>query len=64
VVLLAGCLKVVSPVLQTLTGSFCNDTIWFLSSLMAALHLIFHDYNYVLKPHSIKTYVGHMLSYR
>lgn len=33
-----------SPVLQTLTQSYCNDTIWAQTILLAAMHICFHNY--------------------
>ena len=37
-------LLAVSPVLQTLTQSFSDDTMWALTMLFSAVHIIFYDY--------------------
>eukprot|EP00808_Paulinella_micropora_P029212 g48460.t1 len=49
--LLAAILLGLSPVLQTLTSTYSSDTIWALSFLLLALHLIAHDYSYINTPH-------------
>jgi hypothetical protein len=41
------CLRVVSPVLQTLTSSYSNDTIDALVIIFSTIHLVFYDYAYV-----------------
>lgn len=38
------CLRVASPLLQTLTSSFSGDTIHALAFIFATLHLVFYDY--------------------
>lgn len=38
-------LGALSPVLQTLTQSYCNDTIWALTILLAAMHIVSHQYH-------------------
>ena len=45
--LFCATLSLVSPVLQTLTKSYANDTIWALATSLGLLHLVTHDYNYV-----------------
>lgn len=34
-----------SPVLQTLTQSICNDTIWAQTILLSTMHIVFHPYH-------------------
>jgi phosphatidylinositol glycan class C protein len=34
-----------SPILQTLTQSYSNDTIWAQTILLAAMHICFHNYH-------------------
>lgn len=47
-VLISGiCLRVTAPVLQTLTSSFSDDTVYALSISFSILHLIFYDYSFV-----------------
>jgi hypothetical protein len=41
------CLRIVSPVLQTLTSSYSNDTIDALVIIFSTIHLVFYDYAYV-----------------
>jgi hypothetical protein len=41
------CLRIVSPVLQTLTSSYSNDTIDALVIVFSTIHLVFYDYAYV-----------------
>lgn len=41
------CLRIVSPVLQTLTSSYSNDTIDALVIVFSTIHLVFYDYEYV-----------------
>lgn len=41
------CLRLAAPILQTLTISFSEDTIYALAITFSALHLAFHDYAYV-----------------
>eukprot|EP01138_Halocafeteria_seosinensis_P005347 gb/GECG01005466.1/.p1 GENE.gb/GECG01005466.1/~~gb/GECG01005466.1/.p1 ORF type:complete len:355 (+),score=31.20 gb/GECG01005466.1/:1-1065(+) len=43
-IIFLAALIVVSPVLQTLTQSFSDDTMWALTILFSAIHMIFHDY--------------------
>ena len=38
------CLRVISPVLQTLTSSYSSDTIHALTIIFSSLHLVFYDY--------------------
>merc|ERR1712137_138601 len=47
-VLLLGVLAALSPVLATLTNSFSNDTIYALSIMLMSIHIVSHDYGYVL----------------
>lgn len=42
--LCAASLRVISPVLRTLTVSFSDDTIYALALTFSGLHLVFHDY--------------------
>lgn len=41
------CLRIVSPVLQTLTSSYSNDTIDCLVIIFSTIHLVFYDYEYI-----------------
>ena len=41
------CLRIVSPVLQTLTSSYSNDTIDALVIIFSTVHLVSYDYAYV-----------------
>jgi len=34
-----------SPILQTLTQSYCNDTIWALTILLSTIHIVTHPYH-------------------
>lgn len=45
--LFCATLSILSPVLRTLTKSYADDTIAVLASLLAFLHIVSHDYNYV-----------------
>merc|ERR1712137_547593 len=47
-VLLLGVLAALSPVLATLTNSFSNDTIYALSIMLMIIHVVSHDYGYVI----------------
>jgi len=49
------CLRIVSPVLQTLTSSYTNDTIDALVIVFATIHLVFYDYAYVNNTKEIFT---------
>lgn len=42
------CLRIVAPILQTLTSSFSDDTINALAITFAILHLVFYDYGFVI----------------
>jgi hypothetical protein len=42
--LCAACLRIVAPVLRTLTVSYSDDTIYALALLLSGLHLVFYDY--------------------
>jgi phosphatidylinositol glycan class C protein len=42
------CLRIVAPILQTLTSSFSDDTINALAITFATLHLVFYDYGFVI----------------
>lgn len=46
-VIMGICLRVAAPVLQTLTSSFSDDTIYALGILFSITHVIFHDYSYM-----------------
>ncbi|RYG50693.1 hypothetical protein EON67_04805 [archaeon] len=46
-----------APILQTLTQSYCNDTIWAQTIMLSAIHICFHEYHattstsaYVVSP--------------
>jgi phosphatidylinositol N-acetylglucosaminyltransferase subunit C len=45
--LFIGCLRIIAPVLKTLTMSFSGDTIEALAIAFSVLHLASHDYAYV-----------------
>lgn len=47
-VLLLGVLLGLSPVLATLTNSFSNDTIYALSIMLMLIHVVSHDYGYII----------------
>ena len=47
-VLLIGVLLALSPVLATLTNSFSNDTIYALTTMLMVIHVVSHDYGYIL----------------
>lgn len=38
-------LYALTPILQTLTQSFCNDSIWAHTITLAAVHIFFHEYH-------------------
>lgn len=38
-------LYALTPILQTLTQSFCNDAIWAHTITLAAVHIFFHEYH-------------------
>jgi phosphatidylinositol glycan class C protein len=42
--LFAGILRVLAPVLRTLTSSYSEDTIWALALTLSAVHVFVHDY--------------------
>lgn len=44
ITLCAACLRVIAPVLRTLTVSYSDDTIYALALVLSGLHLVFHDY--------------------
>ena len=41
---LVAALLVLAPALKTLTQAFCNDSVWALTTLLAAVHIATHDY--------------------
>jgi phosphatidylinositol N-acetylglucosaminyltransferase subunit C len=41
------CLRIIAPILQTLTSSYSDDTIHALVIIFSTLHLVSHDYAYV-----------------
>lgn len=41
------CLRIIAPILQTLTSSYSDDTINALVLIFSTIHLVFHDYAYV-----------------
>jgi phosphatidylinositol glycan class C protein len=45
--LMTSVLLLLSPIFHTMTKSYSDDTIWALSILLAGVHLIFADYDYV-----------------
>jgi phosphatidylinositol glycan class C protein len=45
--LFAGILYFVSPVLQTLTAAYSEDTIWALTILLGTLHVVTHDFTWL-----------------
>jgi hypothetical protein len=47
IVLFGICLRIVAPVLKTLTTSISSDTIHFLAISFSTIHLIFHDYTFI-----------------
>lgn len=47
-IVLVGVLLALSPVLATLTNSFSDDTIWVLTILLMLIHVVFHDYGYII----------------
>ena len=53
-VLFAGSLLGLSPVLKTLTQSYSSDTIWALTITLSAIHLIFHDYQFIINAKTLK----------
>jgi phosphatidylinositol glycan class C protein len=46
-------LLALSPVLKTLTQSYCNDSLWTLTGLLLVAHLITHDYSLILGPRNV-----------
>jgi phosphatidylinositol N-acetylglucosaminyltransferase subunit C len=46
-VLFLICLRIIAPILQTLTSSYSDDTIDALVLIFSTIHLVFHDYAYV-----------------
>ena len=44
IVVVVAILLTVAPIVQTLTLSYCTDTIWWLALLFAAVHVVSHDY--------------------
>ena len=61
-VLLSGCLMGLSPVLKTLTSTYSTDTVWALTISLCILHVVFHDYSYMIRvrPASPQRYQGHL----
>jgi len=45
-ILFIVCARVVAPLLQTLTSSFSEDTIYALAITLSTIHLVFHDYSH------------------
>jgi phosphatidylinositol glycan class C protein len=43
--LFIACVRIVAPLLQTLTSSFSEDTIYALAITLSTIHLVFHDYS-------------------
>lgn len=44
IVIMGVCLRVVAPILQTLTSSFSDDTIYALGIFFSIVHVVFRDY--------------------
>jgi hypothetical protein len=49
--LFTGTLLGLSPVLKTLTLAYSSDTIWALTFIFCAVHLVMHDYSFINSPH-------------
>ena len=47
---LTAALLALAPALKTLTQAFCNDSVWALTALLAAVHLATHDYKLSRAP--------------
>jgi phosphatidylinositol N-acetylglucosaminyltransferase subunit C len=46
-------LLALSPILKTLTQSYCNDSLWTLTGLLLLVHLLTHDYSFQLGPRRV-----------
>jgi phosphatidylinositol glycan class C protein len=46
-------LRIAAPILQTLTSSFSDDTIYALVLVLSSLHLIFYDYNFIFSTEEV-----------
>jgi phosphatidylinositol glycan class C protein len=46
-------LLALSPILKTLTQSYCNDSLWTLTGLLLLVHLLTHDYSFQLGPRKV-----------
>lgn len=46
-------LLALSPILKTLTQSYCNDSLWTLTGLLLLIHLITHDYSLQPGPRKV-----------
>eukprot|EP00916_Digyalum_oweni_P004259 GHVL01007511.1.p1 GENE.GHVL01007511.1~~GHVL01007511.1.p1 ORF type:complete len:337 (-),score=58.17 GHVL01007511.1:132-1142(-) len=59
-----GTLWIVTPILQTLTKSFSDDTVFLLASILILIHIIFHDYMYVQRVSKIEEINEEMTCYK
>ncbi|CDJ45051.1 phosphatidylinositol N-acetylglucosaminyltransferase subunit, putative [Eimeria tenella] len=62
-VIVFGVLRILAPVLQTLTQSFSDDTVISLTSICLLVHIPLNDYSYVYRnPETIDEPLGRLLS--
>ncbi|KAL8440131.1 hypothetical protein Efla_005250 [Eimeria flavescens] len=62
-VIVFGVLRILAPVLQTLTQSFSDDTVISLTSMCLLIHIPFNDYSYVYRnPNTIDEPLGRLMS--
>ncbi|KAL8448454.1 hypothetical protein Emed_003788 [Eimeria media] len=62
-VIIFGVLRILAPVLQTLTQSFSDDTVISLTSICLLIHIPFNDYSYVYRnPETIDEPLGRLMS--
>ncbi|OEH77843.1 phosphatidylinositol n-acetylglucosaminyltransferase [Cyclospora cayetanensis] len=62
-VIVFGVLRILAPVLQTLTQSFSDDTVISLTSICLLIHIALNDYSYVYRNHgTIDEPLGRLMS--
>ncbi|CDJ60920.1 phosphatidylinositol N-acetylglucosaminyltransferase subunit, putative [Eimeria maxima] len=62
-IIVFGVLRILAPVLQTLTQSFSDDTVISLTSICLLIHIPLNDYSYVYRnPETIDEPLGRLMS--
>ncbi|CDI80808.1 phosphatidylinositol N-acetylglucosaminyltransferase subunit, putative [Eimeria acervulina] len=62
-IIVFGVLRILAPVLQTLTQSFSDDTVISLTSICLLIHIPLNDYSYVYRnPEKIDEPLGRLMS--